>query len=132
LQVISFIYDVPLHCFEFETITSEYDFDIDNLGINIDFSELIGAECIVPELIAINLEFLDCISDIECLSATDVGIERACIIFRDLIGATAACHHSLVTRHLVRLIAAISCEILSKRFAKDTSIIDTRGLAFEC
>jgi hypothetical protein len=92
---------------------------------------LIGAECIVPEFIAINLEFLYCISDIERLSATDIGIERARIIFRDLIGATAACHHTLVAWHLVRLIAAISCEILSKRFAKDTSIVDTRGLAFE-
>jgi hypothetical protein len=64
LQVISFVDHIALDSLEFKTIPSKYDFDVDHLGINIDFSELIGAESVVLEIIAINLKFLDSVGHI--------------------------------------------------------------------
>jgi len=123
LQVISFIDDIALHRLEFESIPSKYDLDVDHLGIDIDFSELIGAESVVPEFVTINLEFLDRVRHIQGLSAAEVSVERARVIFRDLVGATAARHESLVTRHLVRLVAAVPCQILPERLAEHSSIV---------
>jgi hypothetical protein len=76
-----------MHCQKFKTITSKDNFDINLFVIQIEVPKLILAKCEIFELRVINLKFLNFISYINCMSATNAFIERASKILGYIIGS---------------------------------------------
>jgi hypothetical protein len=92
---------------------------------------LICTECEVLEVIAVHLELLYGISHVKGGCAAIIFIEGTRIVFRNLVCTITAGHHSLITRHLVRLVTAVPCEIFAKGFAKHAPLVYAGRLAFE-
>jgi hypothetical protein len=116
---------------EFETITCKNDFDIYHLIINTSFSELIWAECVVLEIVAVNLELLHFISHVKCLRPTELGIKWAGVVLGNFIGQITALHHSLIARHLVRLVATITEKVFAETSAEYAALVNAIRFAPE-
>ena len=116
---------------EFEAVTSEYDFDIDLLVVYVGLSELVSAEREVPKVHALDLELLNGVSDVECLSPTHFCIKWTGVVLRYLVCLVRTHHHPLIARYLIRLVAAISEGFISEAPTEHTALVHTVCLALK-